>query len=154
LLDLEALAGIIEQSNKEAIDFWASTFLSRIFFVNTQVHNPLSTPEYLHKATLTTMFWSLASSPHLPVPAITTDRISRLAIHRKRSTQLKTSPTAFPNLHLQQHSPSWVASRLDSTAAVVPTSIGGAATAAMAAAVLLAAPLVTDTALVATARLP
>lgn len=149
---------IVQQSNKEAIDFWASTFLSLIFFVDTQVHNPLSTRRRLHNAISAPMVWSLASYSHLPLPALTTDRISRLAIHRKRSIQLKTSPTAFPNPHLQQHSPSWVASRSDSAAAVVPTSTGGAATTATAAAVLLAAllaaPLATDTALVVTAHLP
>jgi hypothetical protein len=132
---LHPLAIIIQQSNKKAIDFWDTNFLSQIFFVNTQGHNPLSILRYLHNAMLATMVWSLASSSHLPVPAITTDRISRLAIHRKRSTQLKTSPTA----HLQQHSPSWVASRSDSAAAVALTSTGGAATAVAAATVLLAA---------------
>jgi len=40
----EISAGIVDQSNKEAIDIRDSTFLSQICFVNTRFHNPLSTP--------------------------------------------------------------------------------------------------------------
>ena len=42
--ELEPLASILEHSNKEIIDFWDSSLLSPIFFVDTPFHNPLSTP--------------------------------------------------------------------------------------------------------------
>ena len=79
-----------------------------------------------------------------------TDRLSRLAIHRTRSTQLKLSSTN-PSYY---YSKSWVASRSDSVAAAVPTLTPGAAMAAAAAAALLAVNLATVVALVVTARLP
>jgi hypothetical protein len=94
--ELEPLVGILEQSNKEIIDFWDSTFLSPIFFVNTQVHNPLSTPEGLHNAMIATMTRFLASSAHLPVPSTTIDRINIVAIQRKLPTKLKPSPVNLP----------------------------------------------------------
>lgn len=99
---------------------------------------------------LATMVWSLASSPHLPVPATTADRLSRLAIHRKRSLQLKLPSTTLSHHHPQ----SWVASPSDLAAAAVPTLTPGAAMAATAAAALLVANPATVVALVVTARLP
>ena len=99
---------------------------------------------------LVTMVWLLASSTHSPVSATTTDRLSRLAIHRERSKQLELSPTTLSHHHPQ----SWLASPSDLAAAAVPTLTPGVATAATAAAALLVANLATVVDLVVTARLP
>jgi hypothetical protein len=147
LPELESLASILKQSNKEIIDFWDSILLSPILFVDTPFHDPLSTPEGLHNAIIAAIVWQLASSPHLPVPATTIDRINSVAIHRKLPAKLKP----FPTNHLQQHSQSCPATPSDSVVTAMPTLTDGTVPPAVAVTALLAALPATAVALVVTA---